>query len=166
MMNLEVKKSLDKLSDDELLYTLSIQFGYNFPIWEECEQEEYEEHCGSDNSTLTELMEKYLDTLFSNVTYRKEPYWKNGGGILDAISGKEPDGYNYYKSTKTEFTIVLGSELIDYVNNRKPSWLNKKDICKMSEIEPCSIFPDDENDGTSQDDYVKSKESCKEEMYI
>lgn len=36
----------------------------------------------------------------------------------------------------------------------------------MSEIEPCSIFPDDEDDGTSQDDYVKSKKSCEAEMYI
>ena len=37
---------------------------------------------------------------------------------------------------------------------------------KMSEIEPCSIFPGDEDDGTAQSDYVKSKESCKEQMYI
>lgn len=36
----------------------------------------------------------------------------------------------------------------------------------MSEIEPVAIFPETEDDGTTQDDYIKSKESCKAEMYI
>lgn len=115
-MNIE---SLDKLKDDELLYILSLMYGTYIPIWEKCSKEEYEKYYGSDNSTVTELIIKYLS---SPNEYKKVPYWNTGGGILDQINGREPNGYQYYKLKSKEFTLMLGSEMINYLNKRKPSW--------------------------------------------
>ena len=111
-------ESLDKLKDDELLYILSLMYGAYIPIWEKCSKEEYEKYYGSNNLTLESII-KYFN---SPNEYKKVPYWNTGGGILEQISGKEPDGYQYYKLKDKEFTLMLGSEMINYLNDRKPEW--------------------------------------------
>ena len=97
---------LDSLDDEKFLATLWICFGERLPQWKRCSKREYEKHCG----------ENVIERLFS---YRKVPYWNNGGGILDQISGKEPDGYYYEKCIGYQNTLMLGSDMMEYFKTRE-----------------------------------------------
>ena len=114
MLDKETIKWLDKLSDEELIIFLNAKFGMDEPQWEKCSKKEYEKHCGKDGQSVLEMMEKFFD-LFD---YKKVPYWHEGGGILDQVSGREPDGYNYYKLKGYQRIILLGSDMMDYVQRR------------------------------------------------
>ena len=115
------KEYLDSLSDDELYYELSLRFGQFVPIWKEVSKDEYEENYGSDSN-----YENLLKWISSSFTYKREPHWKNvQAGILWQIEhiNDEPDYYTYYKLVGQEFTLMLGSGMLDYLYNRKPNWL-------------------------------------------
>ena len=115
MIDKKEKEKLDRLSDEELMACLAILYGTKIPQWEKCSKEEYEKYYGKKCDSLTEILEKYL---LSPNTYKCVPYWNNGGGILDQISGREPDGYNYYKLKGYEKIILLGQDLMEYVQSR------------------------------------------------
>lgn len=118
----KVKKYLDSLSDDELYGDLALRFGQNVPVWEEVSKEEYEENYGKEDDHSWKAVEKWLSSPY---TYKREPHWKNvQPGILWQIEHchDEPDYYTYHKLVKQEFTLMLGSDMIDYLHNRKPSW--------------------------------------------
>lgn len=42
----DIKTFLDQLSDEEFLDLLAMRYGSYVPVWEECSQEEYENHMG------------------------------------------------------------------------------------------------------------------------
>ena len=116
-----LKKHLDSLSDDELYYELALRFGEFVPIWEEVSKDEYEENYGNDHS-----FESLTKWLISPFTYKREPHWKNvQTGILWQIKHchDEPDYYTYHKLVGQKFTLMLGSDMIEYLHNRKPNWL-------------------------------------------
>lgn len=124
MLDKETIKWLDKLSDEELIIFLNARFGNDEPQWEECSKKEYEKHCGKDNLSVSEMLEKFFD-LFN---YKRVPYWHEGGGILDQISGREPDGYKYYKLKGYKRVILVGSDIMNYVNGRKINIITTKSI--------------------------------------
>lgn len=115
MIDKEEKEKLDRLSDEELITCLTILYETKIPQWEKCSKEEYEKYCGKECDSFSEILEKYL---LSPNTYKRVPYWNNGGGILDQISGRKPDGYNYYKLKGYEKIILLGSDLMEYIQSR------------------------------------------------
>ena len=116
MLDKKTKKYLDSLPDDQFLCLMNIQYGRQLPQWEECSKEEYEECCGKDTDSITELLEKYL---LNPDTYRRIPYWNNGGGIMDQISGREPDGYTYKKLVGYKFVLMMGEDMCQYCATRK-----------------------------------------------
>ena len=115
MLDKETIKWLDSLSDEELIAFISVRFGMNEPQWKKCSKKEYEKHCGKACQSLSEMIERYL---LNPNKYKRVPYWNEGSGILDQISGKEPDGYNYYKLKGYKWVILLGSDMMDYVQRR------------------------------------------------
>lgn len=118
----ESKKYLDSLSDGELYFELALRFGQSVPVWEEVTKEEYEENQGKEDDHSWEAVEKWL---ISPYTYKIEPHWNNvQDGILWQIEHcyDKPDYYTYHKLVKYEFTLMLGSDMFDYLNNRKPNW--------------------------------------------
>ena len=125
-MTQEDKQYLNSLKDDELYYLLSIHYGITEPIWEECSQKEYERNCGCINEPLSwESVKKWLA---SEANYKAEPCYKDlQPGILWLIENfdRKPDYYKYYKQVGSKFVLMLGSEMLDYLNERKPAWLSK-----------------------------------------
>ena len=118
----KVKKYLDSLSDNELYAVLALRFGQNIPVWKEVSKDEYEENYGKENDISWENVTKWLS---SPNTYKRVPHWNNEqAGILWQIEHfyDNPDYYKYYKLVKQEFTLMLRSDMIDYLHNRKPSW--------------------------------------------
>ena len=115
MLDKETIKWLDKLSDKELMVFPNIRFGIDEPQWKRCSKKEYEKYCGKECQSLSEMVERYL---LNPDEYKRVPYWNEGGGILDQISGKEPDGYNYYKLNGYKRVILLGKDMMDYVQRR------------------------------------------------
>lgn len=107
-MSMEYKKYLDSLPDDFLIAYLWAYYGIREPVWEKCSKEEYETNCGS-----------FEKNLLAGIMYRAVPIYNNGGGILDQISGKEPDGYKYEKSTYYKNILILGKEMIEYCQTRE-----------------------------------------------
>ena len=120
-MNKEYKEYLDSLPDDLLIAYLWAYYGTREPVWEKCSKEEYEKNCGNpDDDKLTpEHLQRFIDNALGGTMYRAVPVYKNGGGILDQISGKKPDGYNYEKSTYYKEILVLGNEMIEYCKTRE-----------------------------------------------
>lgn len=119
----KVKKYLDSLSDDELYFELSLRFGQFVPVWKEVSKEEYKENYGKEDDNSWDNLVKWIS---SPHTYKREPHWKNvQTGIMWQIEHchDEPDYYTYHKLVKREFTLMLGSDMIDYLHNRKPYWL-------------------------------------------
>jgi hypothetical protein len=118
----KIKKYLDSLSDDELYYDLALRFGHFVPVWKEVSKKEYEENYGKEDDNSWENLVKWCN---SPHTYKREPHWKNvQAGIMWQIEHyhDKPDYYTYYKLINQEFTLMLGSDIIDYLNNRKPNW--------------------------------------------
>lgn len=92
-MDRKTQELLDSLSEEELLAFLYARYGIKEPQYEECSKEEYESVWGTKDEPLT--FERLKKILCSEYEYKLIPYWNNGGGILDQISGREPDGYRY-----------------------------------------------------------------------
>ena len=116
-----LKKYLDSLSDDGLYYYLAARFGEFVPIWEEVSKDEYEENYGSHLN-----YENLIKLISSPFTYKREPHWKNvQAGILWQIEHvhDEPDYYTYHKLVGQKFILMLGSDMLDYLHNRKHNWL-------------------------------------------
>lgn len=112
------EESLDQLRDDELLYVLSAKFGTYVPEWKKCSKKEYDKYD----------KQSWIEKLCTSDNYKREPVYNNfKAGILWQIenSDKEPDYYKYYKQVGRKFTLVLGSDIMNYLNKRKPGWLNK-----------------------------------------
>ena len=119
----ENKKYLDSLSDDELYFELACKFGQYVPVWEEVSKEEFEENYGKEDDHSFETITKWINSPY---TYKREPHWKNEqAGILWQIEhiNDEPEYYTYHKLVKQEFTLILGSDILNYLYNRKPYWL-------------------------------------------
>lgn len=117
-MDKKTQEFLDSFSEEELLAFLYAIYGIKEPQYEECSKEEYESVCGTKDGPFTlEILEKMLcsDEYYK---YRCIPYWNNGGGILNQISGREPDGYRYQKLVGYKDVIPLGGDIYDYYNNR------------------------------------------------
>lgn len=120
-MNKEYKAYLDSLPDDFLIAYLWANYGTREPVWEKCSKEEYETNCGSIGSDklTTEHLLRFEKNLHAGIMYRAVPIYNNGGGILDQISGKKPDGYKYEKSTYYKQILVLSKEMIEYCKTRE-----------------------------------------------
>lgn len=109
-------KYLDSLPDEAFIYLMFLQYGATLPKWERCSKEEYEKYMGKVNEAFSfNSIEKWLT---APTEYRKVPYWKNGGGILDQISNKEPDGYYYEKVVGYERTLLMGRDMVEYCSKR------------------------------------------------
>lgn len=123
---------LDILSDEEVLKFLDLKFGYDEPVWEECSKEEYEEgqteqmkHLDSTFYGTDVHLPSYeeIEDWFVNKQFKKEPIWKKWkGGILTLIKIQdeqpEPDYYRYYKKVGTKRIIMVGSQIVEYLNKR------------------------------------------------
>lgn len=115
-MDKKTQEFLDSFSEEGLLAFFYAIYGIKEPQYEECSKEEYESVCGTkDEPSTFERLEKIL---CSKYEYKCIPYWNNGGGILDQISGREPDGYRYQKLVGYKDIILLGGDLCNYYNNR------------------------------------------------
>jgi len=110
----EEKEYLDKLKDDELIHFLHVAYSAKVPITEECTKEEYE---ANHKDKLT--WEDIINEVCSDIQYKRIPYWNNGGGILDQISGRQPDGYYYEKITGYKTVLIMGGDMIDYCRTRE-----------------------------------------------
>lgn len=125
-MTQEDKQYLDSLKDDELYYLLSLRYGITEPIWEECSQKEFEHSMGKIGAPLSlENVSRWLSFVGM---YKAVPCYKDfQPGILWQIKNfdRKPDYYKYYKQVGSKFVLMLGSEMMDYLNERKPAWLSK-----------------------------------------
>ena len=120
MLDKETIKYLDSLSDAEFIYLIHVRFVANLPQWEECSKEEYEKCCGKAGGIITdEILACLLDNLANNREYRAVPFWNEGGGIMDQISEREPDGYRYEKCTGYKKVLMMGGDMVDYCSKRK-----------------------------------------------
>lgn len=110
---------LDNMPDDVFIFWLFSNYSASIPQWKRVTKEEYEKHCGSSDGILTtSWLEKMIGNLFQGVQYRRIPYYKHGGGIIDQISGKEPSGYYYEKCVGYNKCLLLGGDLIEYCQKR------------------------------------------------
>ena len=114
---------LDGLSDEELLGYLMLRWTETIPIWERCSKEEYDKHVKPLPDMRTKLTNQDLIDIMANICgqldYRRVPVWHEGGGILDQISGREPDGYYYEKKVGEKKCIMVGGAMMDYINKRE-----------------------------------------------
>ena len=113
MLDSKTKQYLDSLPDDVFIFLMNSRFGQKIAKWEDVTKEEYEKHCGKPNEPLD------IANLFYGLEYKAVPYWNNGGGILDQISGRKPDGYTYKKYVGYDYCLVMGNDMIDYCKTRK-----------------------------------------------
>jgi hypothetical protein len=109
----EIKKVLDNMSAPALVSWLTYRHGEWHPIWEEVSEEEFDKHV-SNPDDLKDVLEHMFD--FENI-YRRVPIYKDTG-IL-AMMNSEPIGYRYEKQSGKEFVVLLGSDMMDYINSRK-----------------------------------------------
>lgn len=109
----EIKKVLDNMSAPELISWLAYRYGEWYPIWEEVSKEEYDKHIG----TPEDLKGSLEHTLTCEDIYRRVPIFKETG--LFAMLNSEPIGYKYEKQVGKEFVILLGSDMMNYINKRK-----------------------------------------------
>ena len=120
MLDSETKQYLDNLPDDEFVYLMNLRYGQKIAKWADVTKEEYEKHCGKpDESLSVQSLEKYIGSLFYEPWYKAVPYWNNGGGIMDQISGRKPDGYRYQKCIGYDYCLIMGGDMIDYCKTRK-----------------------------------------------
>lgn len=120
MLDKETIKYLDSLSDAEFIFLIHARFVANLPQWEECSKEEYEKYCGKAGGIITdEILARLLDNLANNREYRAVPFWNECGGIMDQISGREPDGYRYEKCIGYEKVLMMGGDMVDYCSKRE-----------------------------------------------
>ena len=120
MLDKETIRYLDSLSDTEFIYLVHIKFGATLPQWVECTKEEYEKYCGKNEDKITmDFLERLIDNMCNGREYRRVPIWNNGGGIMDQISGREPDGYLYEKCTGYKKVLMLGGDMIEYCQTRE-----------------------------------------------
>lgn len=111
----EIKKVLDNMSAPALISWLAYCYGEWQPIWEEVSEEEFVKHVGNPNELkLNDILEHMLD--LENI-YRRVPIYKDTG-IL-AMMNSEPIGYRYEKQSGKKFVVLLGSDMMDYINSRK-----------------------------------------------
>ena len=116
----ETIEYLDSLSDAEFIYFLHLNYSAKIPQWKECSRKEYEKYCGKFEDKITiDLLEHLIDNMCNGREYRRVPFWNEGGGIMDQISGREPDGYRYEKCTGYKNTLMLGSGMIEYCQTRE-----------------------------------------------
>ena len=66
-----------------------------------------------------EFLERFVDNVLNGRKYRAVPFWNEGGGIMDQISGREPDGYHYEKCIGYKKVLMLGSDMIEYCQTRE-----------------------------------------------
>lgn len=112
-MKEEDKEYLDGLDDEAFLALLYIRYAIKLPIWERCSKEEYE------NNHNFKFTVDSIEDIFDKPKYRRVPIYHNGGGILDQISYREPDGYYYEKLVEYKDVLMLGSDMIDYCKTRE-----------------------------------------------
>lgn len=123
MLDETTKKYFDEMPDNVFVYILCTNFSITIPIWERCTKEEYEEHTSNrkpltDKLTLQDIYDAVAEV--SGLTeYRRVPIWHNGGGILDRMSGKEPNDYYYEKKVGTQKVLTLGGDMIEYCKTRE-----------------------------------------------
>ena len=101
------------MSAPALISWLTYRHGEWYPIWEEVSKEEFDKHVGNPND-LKDVLERMFD--FENI-YRIVPIYKETG--LYAMLNSEPIGYRYEKQTGKEFVILLDSDMMNYINERK-----------------------------------------------
>ena len=119
-MTPEDREYLDSLSDTAFIYWIHAHYATTIPQWEDCSKEEYEKYCGKVGDAITTtLLEHLVDNIINGREYKKVPFWNNGGGILDQISDKKPDGYYYQKCAGYKTVLMLGKEMIDYCRTRE-----------------------------------------------
>lgn len=120
MLDSKTKQYLDNLPDDEFIYLINLRFGQKIAKWADVTKEEYEKHCGKPDEPLSvQSLEKNIANMFYGLEYKAVPYWNNGGGIMDQISGRKPDGYRYQKCIGYDYCLIMGSDMIDYCKTRK-----------------------------------------------
>lgn len=119
MLDSKTKQYLDNLPDDEFIYLMNLRFGQKIAKWADVTKEEYEKYNGTPDDTLSVLADKFLLNMFEGREYKAVPYWNNGGGIMDQISGRKPDGYRYQKCVGYDYCLVMGGDMIDYCKTRK-----------------------------------------------
>mgnify|MGYP006874677404 CR=1 FL=1 len=101
------------MSVPALISWLAYCYGEWQPIWEEVSEEEFVKHVGNPNE-LNDILEHMLD--LENI-YRRVPIYKETG-LLSMINS-EPIGYKYERQAGKEFVISLGSDMMNYINERK-----------------------------------------------
>lgn len=109
----DIKKALDSMPAPALISWLAYSYGSWNPIWEEVSEEEFVKHVGNPND-LKDVLEHMFD--FENI-YRSVPIYKEAGLLHMIDSG--PTGYKYEKQVGKEFVILLGSDMMNYINKRK-----------------------------------------------
>ena len=109
----EIKKALDSMPAPALTSWLAYCYGEWQPIWEEVSEEEFVKHIGNPND-VKGVLEHMFD--FENI-YRSVPIYKETG--ISAMLNSEPIGYRYEKQVGKEFVILLGSDMMEYINKRK-----------------------------------------------
>ena len=114
------KNFLDSLNDDELFLLVQLKYGMFIPIWKEVTKEEYEANYGKEDDYSFDNITKWIK---STDTYKRKPHW-NKDGILWQIEHK-PDYYTYHKLVGREIGLMLGSNIMEYLNDRKPEWFKR-----------------------------------------
>lgn len=116
------KEFLDSLDDELFIALLCIKYGATLPIWERCSKKEYYDNVPTiDGNVITvKWLMDYSKYLFSDKEYRRMPLYRGkGGGLLDQISGRNPDDYYYEKRIGSKFTLMLGNDMFEYCQTRK-----------------------------------------------
>ena len=125
MFNKDTIKYLDSLKDDEFILFLNIKFGATLPQWERCTKEEWEKF--EEMYLKGKISLEYIESALKFFReYRRVPFWNNGGGILDQISVREPDGYYYEKCVGYKKCLMLGSDMMEYCEKRFKGKINMK----------------------------------------
>ena len=119
----DIKTFLDQLSDEEFLDLLAMRYGSYAPVWEECSQEEYENHMGKAVRDIVwdeSMILRALEDLCGGEEYRAVAlYNEENRGLLWQMENHEPDGWRYEKKTGTKFVLTLGGDMMDYCMTRE-----------------------------------------------
>ena len=111
---------LDSIPDSVFLFWIWGNYGADVPQWKRISKKEYEKNCGKTDGIITlSKLEKAMENMAEGKEFRAVPYYKNGGGILDQSSGREPDGYYYEKCTGYNKVLQLGGDMVEYCQTRE-----------------------------------------------